>query len=571
MKCKKTFAIAGILVLASFNALTAQPTYRSLKQPDGTTFQAIERGDEWLHFFETPEGYVVRRGDDGYFHYFNINALGDFVATDLKVGIDPPVDVNVRPYENPGVLRALQRKIDTYNAAAEVNRQRYLQKQRSVVGSVNALNKGSGRTTLSTQQTVQVDVGLLLVEFNGRPHYTSDPQGSRPNGYTVNDFETMFFSDDTYDESSPDGEDVFGSLRDYFEFQSHGILTITGQVINPSVNGIPTWLNMGNSAPYNTLGESDDLLEDAINRAVADSGWNCNYDVIAVLVSQDDWTWYQTGVAWFQSSFSSNNFPPSFDFTNWFGGYVFNERNAAEYRDSDEATFSHIGINCHELFHVLGWGIPNILNQGTLIWAHSGSGDWSSMSVGYRTGPLRKTESPGDLDPIARILMEWAVPTGVTTNLDDESITYIEEDANLNETFDFYRLTSSYSIEEFIVENRQYSGFNSYLPEWWKSGNKGGLLVWRHASSTSQTRSLRRADNDNEVVLEGMPHVSDGDLGDPFPGASNNREITPYTTPSTNPYAYGTFTGVAVTDISNSDTTMTADLCLIFHQTRLKI
>lgn len=138
MKRIKIFVLTGTLLLVSFGGLIAQQLYRTLKQPDGTTFQAIERGDEWLHFFETPEGYLVRRGDDGYFHYFNINALGDFVATDLKVGIDPPVDVNVRPYENPGVLRALQRKIDDYNAAAEVNRQKYLQRQRSEVGSVNA-------------------------------------------------------------------------------------------------------------------------------------------------------------------------------------------------------------------------------------------------------------------------------------------------------------------------------------------------------------------------------------------------------------------------------------------------
>ncbi|MFQ5638492.1 MAG: hypothetical protein ACE5IR_10910 [bacterium] len=157
----------------------------------------------------------------------------------------------------------------------------------------------------------------------------------------MSDFETMFFSDDVYNNFSPDNEQVFGSLQDYFEFQSHGILTITGQVINPSVKGIPTWLNMGSSLPYNSLFESDDLLEDAINRAVTDSAWNCNYDVVAILVSQDDWTWYQTGVAWFQSSFFASNFPASFDFANWFGGYVFNERNAAEYRDSNQATFSH--------------------------------------------------------------------------------------------------------------------------------------------------------------------------------------------------------------------------------------
>jgi hypothetical protein len=310
---------------------------------------------------------------------------------------------------------------------------------------------------------------------------------------------------------------------------------------------------MGGSSPYNSIFESRALLEDAINVAITDSSWDCNYDVIALLVSQDEWTWYAQGVAWFQSSFSSNDFPGSFDHDNWFGGYVFNERNAAEYRDSEDATFSHIGLNAHERVHILGGGIPTILEQGTLIWKHSGSGDWSSISVGYRTGPLRKAASPGDLDPVARILMEWAEPTDVTSDLDDESITYVEEDDDLNETFDFYRLDDPNSSQEFIVENRQYSGFNSYLPEWWESGTHGGLLVWSHPSSTIQTRSLRPGDNDTDVVLEGLPEVSDGDLGDPFPGAASNTAISPYTTPNTSTNT-GSFTGLAVTDISSSST-----------------
>ncbi len=156
-------------------------------------------------------------------------------------------------------------------------------------------------------------------------------------------------------------------------------------------------------------------------------------------------------------------------------------------------------------------------------------------------------------------MLEWASPTLVTTNLMNETIEYREVDNNINETFDFYRLDDPYSNEEFIVENRQYSGFNSYLPEWWKSGYHGGLLIWHHLSSTSQTRSIRSADNDNDVVLEGLPNVSDGDRGDPFPGITGNTAITPYTTPNTNT-SNGSFTGLAITNISSSSTAMTADI-----------
>ena len=565
MKPTTILLISGLLLFSTIQEISAQENFFILRQPDGTTFRAIERGDEWLRFFETPEGYIVRRDQDGYFKYFNINARGDFIATNLKVGIDPLINVAVRPYENPAVLRALNRKIDAYNAAAEVNRKRYLQRQQSILGSTNALGKGSVNITMSSQQQVTLNVGVLLVEFNDVPHYTG---GNRPNGYTVADFETMLFSDNQYTNLSPNNERVFGSLRDYFQYQSHGILQVTGQIINPDSAGQPNWLNMGNSSNYNSsYWGIRVLLRDAINAAIA-QGWNVNYDIIAMVLAQDQYApnvGFWTGYAYFQTHFSAGDFDndgdgvPDFNYANWFGGYAVKEREDLEWRDEDQATFTHIGLHCHEMFHVLGWGIPNILGEGSAAWWDR-STDWTLMGMGYRTGPLRKGESPVDLDPVARILMEWAVPTDVATNLNDEPITYIEEDADLNETFDFYRLTSPYSIEEFIVENRQYSGFNSYLPEWWKSGTKGGLLVWRHASSTSQDRSLRRADNDNDVVLEGMPHVYDGDLGDSFPGASNNREITPYTTPNTNPDAYGTFTGVAITDISNSANTMTADL-----------
>lgn len=102
---------------------------------------------------------------------------------------------------------------------------------------------------------------------------------------------------------------------------------------------------------------------------------------------------------------------------NWFGAAGFFERKSS--------SFTHIGIFAHEAFHVMGWGIPNIFGEGSTNYIHSNSGDWSSMGVGYRTGPLRKSASPGDLDPVARIMMEWADPTDVNAvsgNLMDEEI-----------------------------------------------------------------------------------------------------------------------------------------------------
>jgi hypothetical protein len=119
-------------------------------------------------------------------------------------------------------------------------------------------------------------------------------------------------------------------------------------------------------------------------------------------------------------------------------------------------------------------------------------------------------------------MMDWAEPTNVLSDMEDEQIQYIEEDSDAADSLDFYRLDDPFSAEEFIVENRQFSGFNSYLPEWWEAGGHGGLLFWRHFNSTSQTRSLRPADDDFDIhTVPPSSYWAAGDAGDPFPGEFN--------------------------------------------------
>jgi len=384
---------------------------------------------------------------------------------------------------------------------------------------------------------------ILLIEFNDVLHYSG---GNRPNGYLISDFETLLFSDNTYTSTSPDGETVFGSVRDYFEYQSHGILHITGDVINPDTgSGIPRWLNLGNSAPYYTvLNNRLNLTKDAINAAI-DSSWMVNYDIISIILAQDEYSniGFWTGVAAYHNDFSDSDFDPSFDFDNWFGGYIVKEREDLEWRDSTKTTFTHIGLHSHEMFHVLGWGIPNILQEGTEIYNHSSGHDFSLMSIGYRTGPLRKSES------------EWATATQVNSLLTNETISYIEEDDDIYANFDYYQFNDpNYAYHYFLVENRQYSGFNSYLPGWWKNGDKGGLLIWL---SGGQSRILIHADNDEGQYEEGMPYVSEGDLGDPFPGENNVTQFSNGTTPDSK--IGDNLTGAALLNISSSSTNMTAD------------
>jgi hypothetical protein len=82
--------------------------------------------------------------------------------------------------------------------------------------------------------------------------------------------------------------------------------------------------------------------------------------------------------------------------------------------------------------------------------------------------------------------------------------------------------------EYFIVENRQNIGFDSSLPG-------SGLLIWHINEDKNQytekychTVSLMQADGEQDLEYP----RNDGDIGDPYPGTTNNRSFGMYTTPN---------------------------------------
>ena len=187
-------------------------------------------------------------------------------------------------------------------------------------------------------------------------------------------------------------------------------------------------------------------------------------------------------------------------------------------------------------------GHPSVDNQ-----------DWTVMRSGARTGPLRRSNCPGNFDPPALISFDWAAPTLISDIMINEEIEYIN---NKTDQKDFYQYNVQSSNRKFIIENRQYEDFNQYMPEWWEtSQQRGGLLFWDWDAPWSSNRIIKPADNDFDYVT--TPYWSLGDGGDPFPGFSNNRSISMATTPNTN--INNTPTGFAIMNISDSDDEMTAD------------
>ncbi|NIR48339.1 T9SS type A sorting domain-containing protein [candidate division KSB1 bacterium] len=417
---------------------------------------------------------------------------------------------------------------------------------------------------------ITISIGVLLVEFNDRQHHS--------NNYTVTDFENLIFSDDYYSididpfRTSPDGEAVYGSLKDWYQENSHGLIQISGDVINPDNNGVPIWLNMEtNFATYNSSNfDTRDLIEDAVSRAVNDSSWNAKYNVITVIVAGDGYrnvAWHGSpnigGATFFR--LREDSLPSATNLFDWnilWGGYTTMERWQGDLT-SQSNTFTHVGPHAHESFHVIGHGLFGRWYDQNLSIAPMG--DWCIMHR-LGIGPNRKGECPSHLDAARKISVGWATPTEVTSNNMEETIDYVETQID-NANFDFYRFTDPASGEEFVIENRQYSGFNRFMPAWWEEGTTplGGLLVFNAVEDLPSFNDVDNiiiipADNfftTNYNQQNDPDQWSVGDPGDPFPGTSGNTAFTPFTTPNTDNRS-GDPTGFAITNISNSSNSMTA-------------
>jgi len=331
------------------------------------------------------------------------------------------------------------------------------------------------------------------------------------------------------------------------------------------------------------------------------NGWDCNYNIICIIASQEagsfpENTWHGSpnfggGSAYRIQAGELPSGSPLFNYNNFMGAYNTFER-ARGGIASETITFRHIGVHAHEVFHTLGLVFLGIWQDQTGVnFTHYATGDWSAM---HRTdvGPKRKGECESHLSAARKVSVGWARATDVTANAMVESIQYINTQTDTASTAtDFYRFTDPVSGEQFVIENRQYSGFNRFLPGWWDPNVvKGGLLIsnikpYSHLGCNDRSvERLRLADNNlttSYTVGSSDPARiwSVGDPGDPFPGTSNNTNFSIATTPNSarrdptpidcsTPTATmigGDPTGFAITNISPSAATMTAT----FHKSYL--
>jgi immune inhibitor A len=212
-----------------------------------------------------------------------------------------------------------------------------------------------------------------------------------------------------------------------------------------------------------------------------------------------------------------------------------------------------IGVFAHELGHV--FGLPDLYDTDG---SSQGIGRWSLMASGSWNGSLGN--SPAHVDAWCRVQLGFVTPVAPSTSALGAQFPRVEHNPLIYRLWD----GGAPGAEFFLVENRQKVGFDAGIPT-------SGLLIWHIDENVSTSNrnewypgytsnghylvALEQADNN--FNLEKRQNLGDG--ADAYPGSTNNRSFN--STSSPNSLAYGgSVSYVAISNISDSDSLMTADL-----------
>lgn len=463
------------------------PTPFTLSQPDGTEFEARRVGEKFGGHVETKNGYTVIKDEAGWWTYAEKDEMGILVPTNNRVG-----------EVNPIFISGLQKHLSNDHP----------------------------------------DISNL--EEREEPHGTRAP----PINTTWKAIAIMLsFQDDDFDSGHDQAhyEDMLNgttgnTFRTYYWEVSYGQFDIEFDIVGPFQSAHVMAYYGDNQPPGrdNANGSVSEMAKEAVQLADPTVDFS-PYDV--------------DGDGWIDALFiihaSSGEEQSGYEFDIWSHKSSTNYAtgdgvNAGSY--STEPEDGKIGVFAHEFGHQLG--LPDLYDAdyGGSGGQSDGIGDWGVMAGGSWNGG---GNSPAHFCAWSKVELGWVEPQIVTSDL---SIFQIEVPPVWNNSV-IYKIwahdPSQDTTEYFLVENRQRSGFDSFLPG-------DGILIWHINESAPGNQNpdrllvdLEEADGNEELITAGGPG---GEAGDPWKNTVTGFRNT--TTPNSASYN-GSDTYVWVWNISD--------------------
>ena len=530
---KKWFYVIGLGMLlllpsAAF-AVPAYPDLVKMKQPTGEEVSVYIKGDEKVHWLESPDGYSLLYDKNKRIVYAVADKTGDMVPSSIVFQ-----EGSLRSSATDAQLTGIPKNL------------RYSASQISTLKGIWNLTAQSTEKLAPNAVNRSIRAICTLVQFPDKS-FTK----------TIEDFEQLM------NQSGYSSEGAMGSVRDFYYENSYGQLDLVVTVVG--IYTAPDSVKYYGENVDNSTMNIDHMIElagKAANYAFSQPGiYPSDYDndndgyidaFHIIFAGYGEESGAAADAIW---SHEAGGFPP-FSFKSKKGyPYVYLDTYSCspELRGNSGSGISRIGPVCHEIGHI--FGLPDFYDvDGNDSGGNfTGTGKWDLMADGSWDGPNdNRGASPAHINMYSKIQLGWVNP--VTLN----SPQAITDMPNSAENPVAYIYNTPVSGEYFVLENRQKKGFDSYVPG-------TGLLIY-HVSLTAGDISNNLVNNthpqkmypvcaSSTVKVPNPTPASYGAInssGCPFPGLLKKTSFTDYTTPSSVTWS-GLKTNESITEIEEQD------------------
>ncbi len=484
--------LAAMLVAVSAMAIPAHRGSSTVAQPDGSKLTINLIGDEFYHFNTTLDGYTVVKNAAGVYEYA-MRSDQSLVASGVKAH-----DEASRTAAEKAFLAQTSKYLTDREAHAQGEAQRVKRDARAKAPGTQALDYKKFRGLI-------ILINLTDVKFS--------MQGSK--AFYNNMVNTKGFTG--YTDDSGKWVSCTGSMRDYYSENSNGNFDPEFDIIGPV------------TVSYSSTSFNGTSNASAIFRAALTAANTAGCDFTRYDADNDgyiDMVFFQ--VAGMSSSFAGNDsrllWPHK---SSLYSSTTYDGKRVGIYACSTELygwssepstiAIEGIGTMCHEFTHVMGFPDLYDTNYETGGESHH-PGEWDIMAGG---GSFNCGRTPVGYTIFERYALGFAHPTVITAPGH-----YTLRSVANNEG---YILRSPFKNEYFIIDNRQKTRWDSYLP-----GH--GMVVCRVDSSsttvwTGNTVNCNPSHNYYEMVRAGNSK-SGAAASDPFPGSTGKTQFHAMTTPA---------------------------------------
>lgn len=511
-------------------AVPAYDGFFELKQLSGFTLEARQHGDEWYNWVETRDGYgIYKNTTTGNWEYYmpSTNIAGANGRSPL-IGVTSHAVVGEVDPSSLGIPKGLRPPRTSVIKPQLFDLKQNISSQKSLRAE---LGKGLKNTALSGTMHLLV----IAVDY-------ADATAT----YTADQIQPLLFG-------------ASNSVSDYYSKTSYSSVTITPAAESHGTlnDGFIGWLRLSGNHP--NIG-SPQIAENAILAADPYIDYSL-YDTNGNGYIESTELSVMIMVAGYEASYSNDK--PSI-WAHAAGGYIsvsVDGKIIYQYAEFGEKHGDHLatfGVMAHELGHLM-FGLPDLYDTDTSNGDSSGVGYFDLMGTGSwgAASGAYAGSSPTQLSAWCKEYLSWGI---VNTISSSQSASFPKSDGNSSSVF---RMNTSDPNQYFLIENRQFTGYDIGFQGAIGASGHGGLVIYHIDSSKTSNADENDKMVDVEEANEGSAGYSMLDTKtfsadtNMFFFSGNNSSFTDTTTPGSK-LKNGNSTNISVTDISAYGDAMTA-------------